>query len=341
MKADTAIDRLPRRAFPLGRGVLQTVEQDRLGVERTLAGLFASPETKIDEAARRELLGGGKRLRPLLTCAMLRALGQDPTPHLKHVVSVELAHTGSLMHDDIIDLARTRRGMQAAHLAFDVPTAVLAGDSLVVLALELLAHGAPSGLMAAMCEAIRELCAGESLERQYRFDDEVGLDQCRRVNRLKTASLIGYAARAGAILAGAAPGEQRAAHRFGTALGEAFQIHDDLLDFNGDSLELGKPIGQDLEMGIVTVPLALALEEDRELIETVRAYWKAVREGLDARPLFASIRRRIEEVGAFDATRRLAAEDTNRALAALEELPRNRWRGHLRTFSLGMLERVK
>jgi octaprenyl-diphosphate synthase len=337
MRTNTATVATVPRGLALPPDALLVIERDRLAVERTLAQLLGTPETRIDEAASRELLAGGKRLRPLLTCVVMRVLGRDPLPHLRHVVPVELAHTGSLLHDDIIDEATTRRGLEAAHLAFDVPTAVLAGDNLVVLALEQLARGAPPELLGALCGAIRELCAGESLERERRFDDSVELDHCRRVSRLKTASLFGYAARAGAILAGAAESVGRAAEAFGVGLGLAFQTTDDLLDFRGDPSALGKPIGRDLELGMVTVPLAIALERDRSLRRLVRSFW---RDGKQAGRTLERIHERMARVGAFAETRRLAAEDAARAMAALGSLPSSRWRDHLREIARNLLQRA-
>jgi octaprenyl-diphosphate synthase len=242
------------RRLTLRVGSNAELERDRKAIENRLAVAIDSNGARIDDAARRSLLNGGKRVRPLLTCAVLRALGEDPADHIDVVVAVEMAHAGSLLHDDIIDESQTRRGRLTGHVEFDVPTAVLAGDRLVVLAVEQLARGGSSELLVRFSTAIKDLCVGESLERECHFDASVGLQQVRQINRLKTASLFAYAAEAGAMLAGSPPRLRRAAHSYGMALGEAFQITDDHLDFCGDPQVMGKSIGQDLSAGVVTVP---------------------------------------------------------------------------------------
>jgi geranylgeranyl pyrophosphate synthase len=339
MKASATIGSVTTGAVVLPPTALSEIEQDRRGIESSLIAAVGQPNTRIDDAARYELQAGGKRVRPLLSCAVLRALGRDPTPFIDYITAVELAHTGSLLHDDILDGATTRRGREAAHLAFDVPTAILAGDSLVVLALERLAGGAPPLLIASLCAAIKNLCAGESLERERLHDASVDLAHCRRVNRLKTASLFGYAAEAGALLAGAEERVLGAARAFGAALGEAFQATDDLLDFRGDSAVMGKPIGRDLVIGMVTVPLAFALERDPALREELRRIWQDERAGKDLLPRLVRLRERMAQVGAFAATRRLAGEETARAVAALDRLPPGRWREHLRSLTQAVMQR--
>jgi octaprenyl-diphosphate synthase len=304
------------------------LQQDLRAIESRLAAAIGSYETRVEEAARHALLDGGKRVRPLLTCAVLRALGKEPAPFIDLVVAVEMAHAGSLLHDDVIDETQTRRGSLTGHVVFDVPTAVLAGDELVVLAVEQLSRRGPRELLVGLCAAVRALCAGESLERERRYDVTVGLEHARRVNRLKTASLFAYAAEAGAILARVAPHLRRAARSYGLALGEAFQTTDDRLDFCGDPEVMGKPVGQDLAAGVVTVPLAIALERSPALREQVAGVWRAQREdGGPAR--LARLRDRMKQLGALSATLRLAAADAARAAAAIRSLPSGPWRDRL------------
>jgi geranylgeranyl pyrophosphate synthase len=220
--------------------------RDLRAIESELAAAIGLNDTPVERAARSGLLDGGKRVRPLLTCAVLRALGQDPARHIELVIAVEMAHAGSLLHDDVIDESPTRRGRPTGHALFDVPTAVLAGDRLVVLAVEHLARGATAEMLARFCTAVRDLCFGESLEREGRFDATLGLQRVRRVNRLKTAALFAYAAEAGAILASVPTRLRRAARIYGMAIGEAFQTTDDHLDFCGDPGVIGKSVGQEV-----------------------------------------------------------------------------------------------
>jgi octaprenyl-diphosphate synthase len=194
--------------------------------------------------------------------------------------------------------------------------------------------------MVPFCTAVKDLCIGESLERERRFDETVNLEQVREVNRLKTAALFAYAAEAGAILAGAPVRIRRAAREYGEAVGQAFQTTDDHLDFCGDPRALGKSTGQDLVMGVVTVPLAIALERSPDLREEVLAIWKA-RGNAQSSTSFARLRKGMTQVGALSATLRLAAEDAARAEAAISTLPVSPWRNRLADLARTIVERER
>jgi len=312
---------LPSRA-------INELRRDRRAIEKALAAAMGSNGTRIDSAARHSLLDGGKRVRPLLTCAVLRAFGKNPREFVDLVIAVEMAHAGSLLHDDVIDESPTRRGHVTPHVEFDIPTAVLAGDRLVMLGVEHLARGGPSEMLVRFCAAVKDLCIGESLERERRFDSTVDLEQVREVNRLKTAALFGYAAEAGAILAEAPPRLRSAARDYGLAVGEAFQTTDDHLDFCGDPGAMGKAIGQDLVAGVVTVPLAIALERSPDLREDVVRVWSTQRDD-EVSTRLAKLREGMTQVGALSATLRLAAEDATRAESAARLLPASPWRNRL------------
>jgi octaprenyl-diphosphate synthase len=320
--------------------VREALQADLAAIERSLAGVRAAHAPRLSAAARHSLLAGGKRLRPLLSCAVMRTLGRDPGPHGAVIAAVELIHCGSLLHDDVIDEAETRRGRPAAHLAFDQHTAILAGDLLLALALERLARCGNAPLQVAAATAIVEVCQGEVLEREQRFDPEVDLARVRHVNHLKTAALFGYAAEAGALLAGGSDAEGVAARAFGRALGDAFQTVDDLLDWEGDAGTVGKPVGRDLAGGLVTVPVALACERDPTVRATVRRVLQARREGAASPVELAAVAAHLEHAGAFAATRELAATDGRTATEALGRLPAGPWREWLHETVKRALERT-
>jgi len=305
------------------------LRDDLAVIEQSLAGVGAAHAPRLGAAARHSLLAGGKRLRPLLTCAVMRALGRDPGTHGAVIAAVELIHCGSLLHDDVIDEAETRRGRPAAHLAFDAHTAILAGDLLLALALERLAHAGNAALQAAAATAIVEVCQGEVLEREQRFDPEVDLARARHVNHLKTAALFGYAAEAGALLGGGTDKEREGARGFGRALGDAFQAVDDVLDWEGDATTVGKPVGRDLWDGLVTVPVALACERDPAVRATVRRVLEARRTGAPSPVPLAALAADLRGTGALEAARDLAAADGRAAILALGWLPAGLWRDWL------------
>jgi octaprenyl-diphosphate synthase len=225
------------------------------------------------------------------------------------------------------------------HAAFDVHTAILAGDFLFSWAFDRLARDGSRELQIAMGDAIRDLCEGEVLERERLFDPAVGPEHARRVNRLKTAGLFAYAAEAGALLAGVDGTVRDALRAYGMALGEAFQAVDDLLDWEGDPEALGKPPGRDLAVGLVTVPVALGAEREPSLREAIRGFWHAAGDGREAAERLAELRRRLARLGAFDAARELAQADARRATEALGVLPRGAWRERLARAALLAVER--
>jgi octaprenyl-diphosphate synthase len=309
--------------------VSAVVLADLAAIEQSLTRVGASHPTRISAAARHNLDAGGKRLRALLTATVMRALGCDPRGEIDLIAAVELVHAGSLLHDDVIDGAELRRGRRAVHIAFDAHTAILAGDALLSWAFDRLARLGTRDLQIAMGDVIRDLGEGEALERERLFDATVDLVHVRRVNRLKTAMLFGYAAEAGALLVAASPAVCAAARAYGIALGEAFQPMDDLLDWEGDPKALGKQLGQDLAEGLVTLPVALAADRDPTVRDHIRAFWHAAKGSAHATERLAEVRRKIEDAGAFAATRELCARDADRAIASLDAFPPGVWRDQL------------
>jgi octaprenyl-diphosphate synthase len=318
------------------QGTREALKRDLEAIEESLAPVCAESGLRTETAARNVLFSGGKRMRPLLTCAVLRTFDLDPSPYVDVIAAVELAHTGSLLHDDIIDEARTRRGRRSAHLTFDIPTAILAGDLLLVIGIERIARASSRQLRASFSKALKNVCNGEALERERRFDPAVDVAHARIVNRLKTASLFAYAAEAGAILGKAESTVRSAARDFGTALGEAFQLADDLLDLHGNPATLGKPTGMDLAAGIITVPVAIALERDPGLKERVLEVWRSDGDRGDA---LARLCEAMDRVGAFKATRELAIASADSACAAVENLPPGLWRDQLAAVAHAVVRR--
>ena len=313
------------------------IAQDRALVDHALERALAADQGRIGRTSAHLVRAGGKRARPLLSCALIRALGGEPGRHSGALISSELIHTASLLHDDLVDSADTRRALPATHLAFDAKSAIMAGDLLMAEALRILAREAGLELVAAAAEAVAAMSRGQVMEAEQRKDLSVGAGQVLSVNRLKTASLIAFAAEAGARLGGASEVQVCGAIRFGLRLGEAFQLVDDLLDWTGLPAMTGKPAGQDLRQGRVTYPLHLALAREPALACTVEQLWAAPEQDPDgpARVL-ATLRR----TGALDETRALAAEQVSQALDGLATLPASPWTEHLAAYAHGSLTRA-
>ena len=239
-------------------------------LERALATQSDAPG--LEAAMRYAVLGGGKRLRPLLAYAAGHAFGGALAQLDAAAVSVELIHAFSLVHDDLpaMDDDDLRRGRPTVHVAFDVATAILAGDALHALAFTVLAEAPLQSevrivLVAELANAsgAAGMCAGQALDMAA-TGQVLDLGRLEILHSLKTGALIRAAVRMGAISAGASPEEIRPLDVYANALGLAFQIRDDILDVEGNSVQLGKTAGKDLAQGKSTYPGLLGIERSRQ-----------------------------------------------------------------------------
>jgi octaprenyl-diphosphate synthase len=229
----------------------------------------------LDAAAKQLVLAGGKRVRPLAALLVTRACGGDAARAIPLAAAVELIHSATLLHDDVIDEGEERRGRPASRVLWGNLVSVLSGDLLLTSALELVEGAAVPGALADTLATMQRLIAGEVAQLKARGREDLGIEGYLEIVRGKTASLFANACRAGARVAGADSGVIEALGRFGEHVGVAFQIVDDVLDLEGIPHEVGKRLGHDLAEGKTTLPLALALQHDaaalRPLLITARA----------------------------------------------------------------------
>ena len=291
----------------------QSVRDDTAAIESHLNHLFnglTGPAGRLADAMRYATMNGGKRLRGCLVLAAARLAhgGVLPDGAMDVAASVECLHAYSLIHDDLpsMDDSDTRRGKPACHVAFDEATAVLAGDALQTMAFERLAapttHGegaVRAALVMALARAagIDGMAGGQMLDLEAENRD-MSLDEVRQMQAMKTGALIQYAAAAGGIHAGADAPLQAALELYARDLGLAFQIADDLLDYDGDAALLGKPAGQDADRGkgsfVVLMGLAQAREAAARLVsdaEAALAPWGEAADTLSSIARFAIERR--------------------------------------------------
>src|SRR2546430_11354842 len=210
-----------------------------------------------DELGRPANGRSGKLIRRALTLLSAHAVGAGEDRAVDAAVAVELVHNFSLLHDDVMDGALTRRDRQTVWWQFGMPTAILAGDALLPLAIEVLAP--ETGSVYTLCEAVRELVHGQSLDISFEQRDDVTLEECLAMAGGKTATLLRCACELGAVHGGAAAAQVLALKSFGWHLGVAFQLVDDLLGIWGDPRMTGKPALADLRAGKKTVPVVAAL----------------------------------------------------------------------------------
>ena len=255
---------------------------DRLLGEASLPGEIARP-ARLLAAMRHGVLAGGKRLRPFLAVETARALGATGEGPLRAGAAIELLHCYSLIHDDLpaMDNSDLRRGRPTLHKKTDDATAILAGDGLLTLAFDIITRDeiqrdANVRLLLtralARCAGIGGMVGGQMLDLagEGRFGDREPVDVAR-LQQMKTGALLRYGCIAGAILGQATQKEYQALDDYGRALGEAFQIADDLLDVEGDAAALGKPSGQDAAMGKTTFVTQLGIEGAKQRVRDLLA----------------------------------------------------------------------
>ena len=288
------------------------------GINRALNRAVDTLPEPVRPVARHIFDAGGKRLRPLLTVLTARLLGHEDSGVKDLAITLEMLHAATLLHDDVLDNAVSRRGKPAAHTLFDVSSVILAGDALLAGANSLVAAHGDTRLTRCFSEATSRTAAGEILEiAAQRRVDSSSADYDDMV-RGKTAWLIRAACEMGALAAGADDASVAAAAAYGENLGMAFQMVDDALDFAPESVT-GKPTGGDVREGKLTPPLRLY----RDSLDAAgrSAFDAAFCAGLMTEADAADIAERIRQAGYDDAVRRQADEFLDAARQALETLP--------------------
>ncbi len=266
------------------------LKSEGASVENFLSTCLANPHThatlppSLRAAMEYSLLAGGKRLRPVLCLTTAKMCGLTADAVMPFAAAIEMIHTYSLIHDDLpaMDDDDLRRGKASCHKQFDEATAILAGDALLTDAFAFMSMTPlpSSAVLAAMSVLARAagsagMVGGQVLDMAFTgrdtHENPVTLQELRLMHSLKTGALIKASCVCGALLAGSVTVESadlvRALQEYGTALGMAFQITDDILDVTADSQTLGKPVGSDVQLGKTTYPSLLGLERSRELAE--------------------------------------------------------------------------
>nr|WP_240592713.1 polyprenyl synthetase family protein [Macromonas bipunctata] len=314
---------------------LSLVGADMREVDRVIQERLHSEVELIGQVARYIISAGGKRVRPALLLLMCGALDcEHPQRHSMAAV-VEFIHTATLLHDDVVDESTLRRGRSTANEVFGNAASVLVGDFLYTRAFQMMVAPGDLRILDVLAEATNVIAEGEVWQLMNMHDatlDEAGY---LRVIRAKTAKLFEASARLAAILAGADAELEARCADYGQALGAAFQVVDDVLDYEGNATELGKNLGDDLREGKMTLPLICTLRHCTPAqAEVIR---DAIEQGNTER--LDDIIQIVRSCGGLSDARRTAQAEAQRAVDAALALPVNQWSKALVQLASALLER--
>jgi octaprenyl-diphosphate synthase len=314
---------------------LDLIQPDMLRVDEVIDERLTTEVPLVREVAQYIISSGGKRLRPALLLLVSGALGsQHPLRHSLAAV-VEFIHTATLLHDDVVDESTLRRGRETANERFGNAASVLVGDFLYSRAFQMMVDVDNMRVMQVLSEATNVIAEGEVMQLMNMHDASLNEADYLRVIRSKTAKLFEASARLAPILAGSDAQTEALCATYGQALGTAFQVIDDVLDYEGDSEVLGKNLGDDLREGKVTLPIICALktatDPQKSLIRT------AITQG--DKTHLEEILGIIRSSGALDLARASASAEAQRAMEAAKLLPSNAYSDALLQLAAGLLGR--
>ena len=314
---------------------LALISGDMQGMDRVIEQRLQSDVPLVSQISRYIIAAGGKRLRPALLLLMCGALGYKGEQRFNLAAVVEFIHTATLLHDDVVDDSTLRRGRETANEVFGNPASVLVGDFLYSRAFQMMVDAGDMRVMQTLAEATNVIAEGEVLQLMNMHDASLSEDAYLLVIRSKTAKLFEASARLAALLAQASPELEKSCADYGQALGTAFQVIDDVLDYDGDVQEMGKNLGDDLREGKATLPLIIAMQRGTQAERTT------IREAIETggTEQMARIIEIVQKTGALVATRDAAAAEARRALDALQALPENIYSDALRQLASQLLER--
>lgn len=311
---------------------LAPIAADMQAVDRAIRVRLDSDVSLINTIADYIVAAGGKRLRPAVLMLLARALGYSGSAHVSLATAIEFIHTATLLHDDVVDESDLRRGRSTANSAFGNAASVLVGDFLYSRSFQMMVEAGNERVMHIMAHATNRIAEGEVLQLLNIHDPSVNEERYFDVVERKTATLFEAGARIAAVIAGADTAVEERCANYGAALGKAFQIIDDVLDYSGDSQAIGKRLGDDLREGKMTLPLIHAL---RCAVPAQRDFMTAAVRG--GRGDFSTVVRIVTENGSLEYSRAQARQEAVNARSALRDLPQTIFKDsllHLISFAL-------
>jgi len=305
---------------------IQALVSDDMGaVDSLVRERLQSDVALVNQLGHYIVNSGGKRLRPLLVLLSARASGYNGTHHINLAAVIEFIHTATLLHDDVVDASDLRRGHETANSIWGNEASVLVGDFLYSRAFQMMVEVGSLEVMDIMADTTNTIAEGEVQQLLNCHDPNITEEQYLNVIRAKTAKLFEAGTQLGPVLAGGGAAKQEAMARYGMRLGTAFQLIDDILDYEASAEVTGKNIGDDLAEGKPTLPLIYAMRMGQP--SQAKGVREAIREG--GRGNIEQVVEAIESTGAVKYATRFARAEADRALEALSGLPDSAYKGAL------------
>jgi len=305
--------------------IIHPIDADMEAVNTTIRRQLYSEVPLVNQIAEYIISAGGKRIRPVLVLLIANAHGYRGTHHHDLAAVVEFIHTATLLHDDVVDESSLRRGRQTANALFGNAASVLVGDFVYSRAFQMMVSVGNMRVMQILADATNVIAEGEVLQLLNMPDPNVTEERDLQVIRSKTAKLFEAAAQLGALIAGASGEAIEAAAEYGRSLGTAFQLIDDVLDYSGNSADIGKNVGDDLREGKPTLPLIYLMQhgtpEQRQLVRS------CIENGDEHH--FDEILAAITNSGALEYTKQEAEKAAQRAANSIASLPDSHFKDSL------------
>lgn len=321
----------------MSSNIQQLVSEDFAALNQNVVKQLHSEVPLIENIGQYLIEAGGKRIRPLLVLLCSRAFNYQGDQHVNLATVIEFLHTATLLHDDVVDMSEMRRGKPTANLQWGNPSSVLVGDFIYSRAFQLLVDIADMQIMEVMATTTNKISEGEVLQLVNQHNVAATEIDYMNVIHNKTAILFAAACSSAAILANTDLSTQEKLHTFGLEVGLAFQLIDDVLDYSGDSKELGKNVGDDLAEGKPTLPLIYVMQngnaDQKQLIST------AIKEGgLDRLDEIIAV---VKQSGALEYTHQKALERIVIAQECLAVVPDSPYKDGLELIAQSAIERSK
>ena len=316
--------------------IQELAQDDMLAVNQLIQEQVASDVALINQLGFYIVNSGGKRLRPLLTVISARALGIQTQDHISLAAIIEFIHTATLLHDDVVDESTMRRGRETANELFGNQASVLVGDFLYSRAFQMMVNLQRMRVMDILSDATNRIAQGEVMQLMNCNDPDTTEERYLDVIYSKTARLFEAATQLAAVLTEQPNSVEVAMQNYGKHLGTAFQLIDDVLDYDADAATMGKNVGDDLAEGKPTLPLLYAMwntdESNADLIRT------AIENG-DGMQHLAKIQTIIGTTGALKYTRQLAEKEADLAIECLAGIPESAYKQALIALAHTAVER--